>query len=71
MSSNRILGLALLVGGLILLGFGFNASHAPLERLSETFTGHFTDSTTLYLLAGAIAAVVGVAMMAFSGRRVS
>jgi hypothetical protein len=71
MTGNRIVGLALLVGGLILLGFGLNASHAPLDRLSETFTGRFTDSTMLYLLAGAIVAVVGVGIMAFSGRRAS
>ena len=71
MSGNRIFGLVLLVVGVILLGFGLNASHAPLERLSETFTGHFSDNTMLYLLAGAVAAVVGVGMMAFSGRRAS
>lgn len=55
----RVVGVALLVGGLVLLAFGYNASQAPLESASETLTGKFTDSTMLYFILGAIGVVVG------------
>jgi hypothetical protein len=48
MSVNRILGLAVCVVGLVLLGFAWHASDAPLEQASETLTGSYTDQTMWY-----------------------
>jgi drug/metabolite transporter (DMT)-like permease len=68
MSSNQIVGILLVAVGLFLLVFGYNASQAPLDQLSETFTGKFRDTTMLYLLGGVIAVVAGGAL-AMLGRR--
>jgi hypothetical protein len=68
MSSNQIVGILLVAVGIFLLVFGYNASQAPLDQLSETFTGKFRDSTMLYLLGGVIAVVAGGAL-AMLGRR--
>lgn len=63
MSMGRVLGAVALVAGLILLGFGLNASDAPMEQLSETFTGSYSDRTMWYLVGGGAAAVGGLALM--------
>lgn len=68
MSTNQIIGVLLVAVGLFLLVFGYNASQAPLDQLSETFTGKFRDSTMLYLLGGVVAVVAGGAL-AMLGRR--
>jgi drug/metabolite transporter (DMT)-like permease len=69
MSGNKILGLVLIAVGLFLLVFGYNASQAPVDQISEAFTGKFRDSTMLYLIGGVIAIVAGGAL-ALVGRRV-
>lgn len=66
---SRILGVGLLVAGLILLFMGWNASESLAEGVHETLTGRFTDGTTRYLIGGAIAAVVGLALLMFGVRR--
>jgi hypothetical protein len=68
MSANRILGLAVLVAGLVLLGFAWHASDAPVEQVSETLTGSYTDQTMWYWVVGAAAAIGGGALALF-GRR--
>lgn len=68
MTATRIIGLIVLVAGVVLLGFGINSTHAPIDRLSETFTGRYTQQTMLYLVIGAIA-VVGGGLIAIAGRR--
>jgi uncharacterized membrane protein YidH (DUF202 family) len=70
MSGARLLGLVLVAVGIVLLVFGYNASQAPLDQISETFTGKYRDSTMLYLIGGVIALVAG-GFMAFAGRRAS
>jgi len=69
MSLPRIIGIVALVIGLVLLGMAYNASQAPVEQLSETVTGSFSDQTTLYLVAGAAAAAGGVLLFLFGRRR--
>ena len=56
-------GAALLVVGLVLLYFGFNASQSPAEELSEALTGRFTEQTMFYFIGGAVAAVLGALML--------
>jgi drug/metabolite transporter (DMT)-like permease len=68
MGRNQILGAIILVVGVIILGFAFNASDAPVERVSETLTGRYTDQTMLYFLIGGIAAVGGGLLFAFGPR---
>jgi hypothetical protein len=63
MPMGRVLGVIALVAGAILLGFGLNASDAPMEQLQETFTGRYSDSTMWYLIGGAVAACGGLALL--------
>jgi hypothetical protein len=65
----RILGIALLVGGGILLWMGFAATETITEDVHKTLTGRFTDPTTRYLVGGGVAAAVGLALVLFGARR--
>jgi hypothetical protein len=64
----RIVGLALLVVGVICVVVGMNASHSMADQVSKTFTGRFTEATTWYILGGIAAGLIGMSMMAVSGR---
>lgn len=68
MPMGRVLGIIALVAGAILLGFGLNASDAPVEQLQETFTGSYSDRTMWYLVGGAAMACGGVVLLLF-GRK--
>jgi hypothetical protein len=67
MSSARILGVVLLVIGIILLVLGLQATDSLGERLSNTFTGHWSDKTNFYIVGGAAAAVVGAVLTLMGG----
>lgn len=69
MPTKKIAGLVLLVAGAIALYFGFNATEAPLEEARETLTGDYSDQTMLYLIGGGAAAVAGLALLLFTGKR--
>jgi hypothetical protein len=60
---NKILGIALLVLGGVLIYFGINATDAPMEKLTESVTGKYSDETMYYLIGGGISAVVGLVML--------
>jgi uncharacterized protein YjeT (DUF2065 family) len=64
MSSNQIIGLALLVLGVILLFFGYQSSQAADDQIFEALTGRFTDSTMWLFIFGGVSAVVGVGLLA-------
>ncbi len=64
MGTNKLIGLVLLVVGLILLYFGWQASQSVGDQVAEAFTGQFTDETLWFLIGGAAATVAG-AYMAF------
>ena len=57
---NRALGIALLVGGVILAIFGINASESFGSDVSRFFTGTPTDKSMWMLIGGVVAAVVGL-----------
>ena len=57
--SPKLLGIILLVVGVILLIFGFNASQSLGDQVTETVTGRFTDETMWYIIGGGVAIVVG------------
>jgi hypothetical protein len=68
MNNTKILGITLCVIGAILLALAYRASGTPLEQLSDTFTGRYTDRTMMYVIAG-IATLVGGGLLALRGRR--
>ena len=68
MSQQRILGVVLLVVGIILLVVGMNASHSVADRVSNTFTGRFTEATTWYIVGGIASALLGLLIVLFGGR---
>ncbi len=59
MGSSKLLGIILLVVGVIVLLFGFNASQSLGDQVTETLTGRFTDETMWYIIGGTVAVVVG------------
>ena len=65
----QMLGIVIFVVGLILLGFAYHASNAPLDQLSNTLTGRFTNQTVWYFILGA-AAALGGALLALFGKRI-
>ena len=69
MGTKKIAGLVLLVAGAIALYFGFQATDAPLEEARETLTGDYSDRTMMYLIGGGAAAVAGLALLLFTGKR--
>lgn len=58
---NKILFIALLVGGVMLILMGLNASNSLSSDFSRFFTGSPTDKAVWLLIGGAVAAFVGVA----------
>ena len=62
MSFRRILGLAILILGIVLIIVGFTAAHRVNEQVSVELGGHFTQKTTWYLVGGIVLVVVGGAM---------
>ena len=68
MNPPRIIGVVLLVVGVILFIVGLNASHSMADRISETFTGRFTEGTTWYIIGGIASALLGLLLVLFGGR---
>jgi len=69
MSMTQILGAVALVIGLVLLGFAYQASNAPMEQVSDALTGRYTNQTMWYLIVGIAAVVGGVLLVAFGRRK--
>jgi LPXTG-motif cell wall-anchored protein len=69
MSLGRIIGIALLVLGVVLIVLGLQASQSFFYQLSNAFTGKYTDNTMYYLIGGAAAALLGVLLLLFGRRR--
>ena len=58
---NKIVSLALLIGGVVLMIFGINATNSFSSDVSRFFTGSPTDKAVWMLIGGIIVAVVGLA----------
>jgi hypothetical protein len=56
---NKLLSLALLIGGIILVIYGVNASNSIGSDFSRLFTGSPTDKSIWLLVAGIVAALIG------------
>jgi len=57
---NKIVSLALLVGGVVLIVLGINATKSFNSDVSRFFTGSPTDKAVWLLIGGVVAAVVGL-----------
>ncbi len=66
--NTAILGVAVLVVGLVLLGFGYHSSQAPVDQISNSLTGRFTDNTMWYIVVG-VAMMVGGGLLTVSSKR--
>lgn len=58
---NKALSLALLIVGVLLLGWGVNASDSASSHVSRFFTGSPTDESVWLLVGGLAASIFGVA----------
>ncbi len=58
--NNKSIAIVLLVIGIILLVFGFNAYHSASSDVSRFFTGAPTDKSLWLLIIGAVLGVVGL-----------
>lgn len=56
---NKLISLALLCGGIVLLVYGVNASESIGSDFSRIFTGSPTDKTVWLLVGGGVAAILG------------
>ena len=57
---NKPIAIAFLVGGIILLIFGVNATESFSSDVSRFFTGSPTDKAVWMMVGGAILAVIGL-----------
>jgi hypothetical protein len=58
---NKMVSLALLVGGVVLIVIGISATNSFSSDVSRFFTGSPTDKAIWMLIGGIVAAVVGLA----------
>ena len=57
---NKLVSLALLVGGVVLIVIGINATNSFSSDFSRFFTGSPTDKAIWMLIGGTVASVVGL-----------
>ncbi|HEX5011908.1 MAG TPA: DUF3185 family protein [Planctomycetota bacterium] len=57
---NKIVSAILLVGGLALAGFGYRASESVASETKEAFSGLPTQTAMIFMIGGAIVALVGL-----------
>jgi hypothetical protein len=58
---NKIVSLALLIGGVALMIYGINATNSFGSDISRFFTGSPTDKAIWMLIGGVVAAAIGLA----------
>jgi drug/metabolite transporter (DMT)-like permease len=63
MSTKRLIGIALLVAGIILLVLGYQSSQGLDDQITEAITGEFTDRTLWYWISGGISSVLGLVFL--------
>ena len=68
MNTRRLRGIVVLVLGVVLLGFAYQSSNAPVDQISSLLTGRYTDQTMWYLISGVVLALAGGLLTIF-GRR--
>ena len=66
---NRIVSLALLIGGVVLIIAGVSATNSFSSDVSRFFTGSPTDKAVWMLIGGSVAAIVGLTMALRGGKQ--
>jgi len=66
---NKIVSLALLAGGVVLIIFGISAMNSFSSDVSRFFTGSPTDKAVWMLIGGITAAAVGLTMTLRSSKQ--
>ena len=66
---NKIFSLALLVGGVVLMIIGINATNSFSSDVSRFFTGSPTDKAVWMLIGGIVAAIVGLTLTLRSSKQ--
>ncbi len=69
MQMSRIIGAVLFAIGVVLLVFAYRASNAPLEQISDTLTGHYSNQTMWYFVLGVGGIIGGGLLFALGSRR--
>lgn len=64
---NKALSLALLVGGVVLIIIGINATNSFSSDVSRFFTGSPTDKAVWMLIGGLVAAIAGLTLTVRGG----
>jgi hypothetical protein len=59
---NRFLGLVLLVGGVVLIVLGVNATNSFSSDVSRFFTGSATNKAIWMVIGGTLASILGLAL---------
>jgi hypothetical protein len=67
---NKIISLALLAGGIVLILVGINATDSFSSDVSRFFTGSPTDKAVWMLIGGSIATLIGLATLWRGPKRV-
>ncbi|RAJ98972.1 DUF3185 family protein [Aliidiomarina maris] len=57
---DKVISIAILVVGVILLYFGYQESQSVASEVSEAFTGQPTDNSIWFLVGGAVLAIIGL-----------
>ena len=60
---NKIIGLAILAAGAILLYFGYTEYNSTASQVTEMVTGNPTDNAIWFLVGGVVAAIVGLGLI--------
>ena len=55
----RLFGAAALAAGILFFIFGIRATHKTNEEVVEKVTGHYTDTTTWYIVGGVVLIILG------------
>jgi uncharacterized membrane protein YidH (DUF202 family) len=67
---NKIISIGLLVGGVVLIVFGIQATDSFSSDVSRFFTGSPTDKAVWMLIGGIVAAIVGLTMTLRSSKQI-
>jgi hypothetical protein len=68
MTINQLFGLAILISGGVLLGFGYHFSQAPVDQITNSLTGRYTDNTMWYVIGG-IGGLIAGGVVFLAGKR--
>ena len=63
MRMNKIISLALLAAGIVLLGYGINANHSLASGVSKALTGSPTDKALWLMVSGGVLSALGLGFL--------